>query len=80
MVILLAMLLALVATVRTVQQQAERAADGSSGLGSRELAGIAVGAAAVAVLAAAVGQWPLAVAAAIPAGVCSFYAHRQRTG
>jgi hypothetical protein len=76
--ILLAMLVGLVATVLTVLQQ-QAGPDGTPALGRRTLTTIAVGAAATAALAAAVGQWPLAIAAAIPAVVCAAYAVRGRT-
>jgi hypothetical protein len=76
--ILLAMLVGLAATVRTVQQQQIAQVDPSTGLGRRTLTGIAGGSAVAAVLAAAVGQWPLAIAAVIPAAVCAAYAVRDR--
>jgi predicted signal transduction protein with EAL and GGDEF domain len=74
--ILLAMLTGLVATVRTVQQRQIARVDPRTGLGRRTLTGIASGSAVAAVLAAAVGQWPLAVAAVVPAVVCAIYALR----
>jgi hypothetical protein len=80
MVILLSMLLGLVATVRTVQQQVGRARPPGAGFDRRELTWIAGGAVATAVLAAAVGQWPLAFVALVPAVVCAYYAYRQPVG
>ncbi len=78
-VVLAAMATALIATVRIVQQQADQMHDRGPGLGRRTLTGIAVGSALAAALAAAVGQWPLAIAAAVPALVGAFYATRDRT-
>ena len=79
MAILLAMVVALVATVFTAMEQTAQARRHGGGLGRRVLACIAGGAVVTAVLAAAVGQWPLAVASLIPAVVCGSYAVRDRT-
>ena len=77
--VLAAMVTGLVATIRIVQQQADQVRDRGPGLGRRTLAWTAVGSALAAVLAAAVGQWPLAAAAVVPALLCAFYASRDRT-
>ena len=77
MVILLAMLFALPATVLTVLDQ--QAASRAPGLGRRALTVIAAGALVTAVLAVAVGQWGLLVAGVVPAVACGVYAVRART-
>jgi hypothetical protein len=77
--VLAAMVTGLAATIRVVQQQADQMQDRGPGLGRRTLTWIAIGSALAAALAAAVGQWPLAVAAIVPALACVFYASLDRT-
>ncbi len=72
-----AMATAVAATVLTVQQQTARRRDGSAGLGRRTLLRVAVVSVLAAVASAAVGQWPMAGAALIPALVAVFHASRQ---
>ena len=74
-----AMVTGLGASIRIIQQQADQMQDRAPGLGRRTLTWIAAGSALAAVLAGAVGQWPLAVSAVIPALLCVFYATRDRT-
>ena len=77
--VLAAMVTGLVASIRIVLQQADQMQDRGPGLGRRTLIAIAAGSVLAVALAAVVGQWPLAAAAAVPALVSAFYAALDRT-